>query len=337
MELSPESVSSTTFKIVKKGCDPDEVKSYLAQLASSFEAMQKHAAAMEARARAATARLQEIAAQPAAAAGPGQDEAVESISRALLLAQRTADTTLREATLEAAQITMKAKVEAQVLIDGAQGMLNRLLDDAKADARRTAEAERVQIESEVQSLEARRDFLLSDVESLEQHIVSQRERLRDVASALSDIVAKVPGGLADLHRPVISAGIAPNADLNNAIADHDAIADNDDEHNYDYDHADDHRAADVADSPAQVPASGSVQVDIDATPALGQPLPDAAALGSGELHPPVPMRAPTHSEALLVAPPTGSVIEGYYDVTQPMSRVSLGSLDETPPGFDRPS
>jgi cell division septum initiation protein DivIVA len=329
MELSPESVSSTTFKIVKKGCDPDEVKSYLAQLASSFEAMQKHAAAMEARARAATARLQEIAAQPAAAAGPGQDEAVESISRALLLAQRTADTTLREATLEAAQITMKAKVEAQVLVDGAQGMLNRLLDDAKADARRTAEAERVQIENEVQSLQARRDFLLSDVESLEQHIVSQRERLRDVASALSDIVAKVPGGLADLHRPVISASAASDNDAHSD--DHDIADDSADDGDDDGDDAE--ADVDIDEPQAQAPA----QVDIDATPALGQPMHDTAALGSGELHPPVPMRAPTHSEALLVAPPTGSVIEGYYDVTQPMSRVSLGALDDTPPGFDRPS
>ena len=49
MELSPQSVSSTTFKIVKKGYDPDEVRAYLAQLANSIETTQNQATAMEAR------------------------------------------------------------------------------------------------------------------------------------------------------------------------------------------------------------------------------------------------------------------------------------------------
>src|SRR4051794_41978752 len=74
MELSPQSVSGTTFKIVKRGYDPDEVRAYLGQLAGSIETMQNQTAAMEARARAAVSRLQEIAAQtpsqPAAAAEP---------------------------------------------------------------------------------------------------------------------------------------------------------------------------------------------------------------------------------------------------------------------------
>ena len=65
MELSPQSVASTTFKTVKKGYDPDEVRAYLGQLATAIESAQSQASAMEARARAAVARLQELAAQPA--------------------------------------------------------------------------------------------------------------------------------------------------------------------------------------------------------------------------------------------------------------------------------
>lgn len=270
MELSPDSVSGTTFRIVKKGCDPEEVRTYLAQLAVSFEAMQKHAAAMEARARAATARLQEIAAQPAVApAGPTQDEAADSISRAMLLAQRTADTTIREADIEATQIITRAKAEAQILVDSGQGALNRMLDEAKHDARKAAEGELKRVEDEVASMLARRDFLLSDVEHLEQHIVTQRERLRDVASALNDLVSRVPGGLADLRRPLISAVSEHNADT----------ADSDD--------------SDASDDAVDT-------VDIDGTPAWGMAPPDPAraALLAGAEHAPLPMVVPENAQEL---------------------------------------
>ena len=280
MELSPDSVSGTTFRIVKKGCDPEEVRTYLAQLAVSFEAMQKHAAAMEARARAATARLQEIAAQPTVApAGPTQDEAADSISRAMLLAQRTADATIREAELEAMQITTRAKAEAQVLIDSGQGALNRMLDEAKHDARKAAEGELKRVDDEVASMLAQRDFLLSDVEHLEQHIVTQRERLRDVASALNDLVSRVPGGLADLRRPLISAVSEHTADT----------ADADDAHETN---------------------SSSDTVDIDGTPAWGMapPEPEHAALLAGDERAPLPMVVPDNAQELYdVTQPTARV------------------------------
>lgn len=300
MELSPDSVSGTTFRIVKKGCDPEEVRTYLAQLAVSFEAMQKHAAAMEARARAATARLQEIAAQPAVApAGPTNDEAADSISRAMLLAQRTADTTVREAEIEAAQIITRAKAEAQILVDSGQGALNRMLDEAKHDARKAAEGELKRVEDEVASMLARRDFLLSDVEHLEQHIVTQRERLRDVASALNDLVSRVPGGLADLRRPLISAVSEHNADT----------ADSDD--------GDDHSDSDSEDTVDTV--------DIDGTPAWGMapPDPERAALLAGAEHAPLPMVVPDNAQEL-------------YDVTQPIPRVRFAAAEDLPDGSGRP-
>lgn len=300
MELSPDSVSGTTFRIVKKGCDPEEVRTYLAQLAVSFEAMQKHAAAMEARARAATARLQEIAAQPAVApAGPTNDEAADSISRAMLLAQRTADTTVREAEIEAAQIITRAKAEAQILVDSGQGALNRMLDEAKHDARKAAEGELKRVEDEVASMLARRDFLLSDVEHLEQHIVTQRERLRDVASALNDLVSRVPGGLADLRRPLISAVSEHNADT----------ADSDD--------GDDHSDSDSEDTVDTV--------DIDGTPAWGMAPPDPAraALLAGAEHAPLPMVVPDNAQEL-------------YDVTQPIPRVRFAAAEDLPDGSGRP-
>ena len=229
MELSPQSVASTTFKTVKKGYDPDEVRAYLAQLATAIEGTQSQAAAMEARARAAVARLQEIAAQPATAVAPGPTAIVapvaaveesETISRTLLLAQRTADTTIAEAEGMAARIREDAEAEARYAVDNARETQVRLIEEAKAEARKAGEGQRIQIESEVQALLARREFLLSDVDHLEQHVITHRERLRDVAGALTDLVDNANGGLSELRRPLMSAVNA--ADAHGVDADPDA-------------------------------------------------------------------------------------------------------------------
>ncbi len=224
MELSPQSVASTTFTTVKKGYDPGEVKAYLARLATSIEATQTQAAAMEARARAAVARLQELVAQPGAQSAPapvatpvaptaapvlaepdtGSDEA-HTISRTLLLAQRTADTAIAEANAEAKKIREDAAADARRTLEEAKQTQGRLVEEAKAEARRASEDQRVQIDSEVQSLLARREFLLSDVEHLEHHVIGHRNRLRDVAASLSTIVDSPTGGLADVRRPLMSA------------------------------------------------------------------------------------------------------------------------------------
>lgn len=210
MELSPQSVASTTFKTVKKGYDPDEVRAFLAQLATSIESTQAQATAMEARARAAVARLQELAASQATAASPaptsstGVDES-QTISRTLLLAQRTADNTIAEAEADAKRIRDEADAEARDTLESARETQIRLIDESKSDARRAGEAARIQIESEVQALLARREFLLSDVDHLEQHTMTHRDRLREVASELAGIIERGPGGLADLRRPLMSA------------------------------------------------------------------------------------------------------------------------------------
>ena len=228
MEFSPQSVSNKSFEIVKKGYEPLAVKKYLAELAAAIEASQNEAAAMEARARAAVARLQELSNQQAAAASSSSSVAPsaatiaapapaavapvaatvaesETISRTLLLAQRTADATRADAEAEARRVTESARTEAQKVIDAARHQAGRVLEESKAEARQAGEGERLKVEGEVQSLLARREFLVSDVEHLEQHTVTHRERLREVIASLQDIIGRAPGGLADLRRPLVSA------------------------------------------------------------------------------------------------------------------------------------
>ncbi len=102
-----------------------------------------------------------------------------------------------------------ARDDASANLDTARAEAAKLVEDAKAEARKAGEAERVQVEGEVQALLARRDFLESDVDHLEQYLVAQRERLVEVAATLTDLAQKVPGGLADMRRPLLSAAAEP--------------------------------------------------------------------------------------------------------------------------------
>jgi DivIVA domain-containing protein len=208
MEMNPQRVRSAEFKTVRKGVDPDEVRVFLGDVADELERAQNQSTAMEARARAAVARLQEISERGEAPAPVTVDASVdeaETISRTLLLAQRTADTTVAEARAEAARLLAEAGEQAARTLDSTREMAAQLLAEAREEAREVGEAERVAIAGEVDSLKARRDFLESDVDHLEAFLVDQRARIREAATTLLDVAERVPGGLGETRRPLLSA------------------------------------------------------------------------------------------------------------------------------------
>jgi DivIVA domain-containing protein len=195
MAISPHDIRARQFTTVKRGgYDQREVEAFRTAAAEALEHATQEATAMEARARAAVARLQELQQQPApsapaapdaASAAPGAvaPEEAETISRTLLLAQRTADHAIAEAESEA----------------------NQIIETAKAESRKAGEAERVRVEGEVQALLARRDFLESDVEHLDQFLAAQRDRITAVATDLNEITTRVGNGLGAMRRPQLSA------------------------------------------------------------------------------------------------------------------------------------
>ena len=208
MEMSPQRVRSAEFKTVRKGADPDEVKVFLNDVADELERAQNQSTAMEARARAAVARLQEVsdtAAAPEPATVDASVDEAETISRTLLLAQRTADTTVAEARGEAARIVGAANAESATTLDSTREMAAQLLDEARIEARRLGESERFAIAGEVEALRARRDFLEADVEQLELFLTEQRNRLREAATSIVEITERVPGGLGEARPPLLSA------------------------------------------------------------------------------------------------------------------------------------
>jgi DivIVA domain-containing protein len=220
MELTPSQISGASFRTVRKGYDPAEVDGFLRDAAAALEQAQQQATAMEARARAAVARLQEQQQQPVpvsepvpAAAEPerapremqlGADEA-ETISRTLLLAQRTADSTVAEAEAEAERLRTAARLESESTLDSTREMSARLVEEARVEARKASETERVAAANAVESLKARREFLLGDVDQLESFLVEQRERLRGAARQLEALCERVPSGLGHVGAPVLSA------------------------------------------------------------------------------------------------------------------------------------
>ena len=228
MDLTPSQVASASFRTIRKGYDPDEVAAFLQQAAKALEDSQQQATAMEARARAAVARLQEVnAAAEKSALNKALDDAgapdsadvvhvspdeAETISRTLVLAQRTADAAIADAKAEAERLLNDSRAESEATLDSTREMSAKLLDDARAEARKASEAERLAAENEVQSLVARREFLVGDVDQLEQFLIEQRERLRTAARQLEAMCEQVPAGLGHVRPPVLSASDDPPGD-----------------------------------------------------------------------------------------------------------------------------
>jgi DivIVA domain-containing protein len=207
VSLNPQRIRDTRFKPVKRGYDPAEVDAFLEEAAASLEAAQNDATAMEARARAAVARLQELSqagGETGVAPRASVDES-ETISRTLLLAQRTADSTIADAQTEADRLLEAARDQAAQGVTAANEEAARLVEEARLEARRSGESERVQVEGEVQALLARRDFLESDVDQLEQYLLAQKERITEAVHELTELCQRVPGGLGEMRRPLLSA------------------------------------------------------------------------------------------------------------------------------------
>src|SRR5262245_57222706 len=165
MDLTPSQVATASFRTVRKGYDPDEVDAFLQRASKALEQAQQAATSMEARARAAVARLQEVASaaerEPVADDTGDRPEVVHvstdeaaTISRTLVLAQRTADATIADANDEADRILTEARAESQSTLDSTREMSAKLMEDARAEARDASEAERQAIDNEVPSLVA---------------------------------------------------------------------------------------------------------------------------------------------------------------------------------------
>ena len=195
MELTPQTLHAVEFREARRGgYNTRDVDDFLERVAAGVGHLHERLREVVARAEAAEARLVDAqrqldevqrrgpaaaAATPAGAPSVGPSETDDTLRRTLVLAQRTADATIKE-----------AKQEANRLIDEARAEASRTRMAAEDDARRGADQARVSVEAELDGL------------------IDQRERIRIGISELRRIVDDegqlstdpVPG-LADIDRP----------------------------------------------------------------------------------------------------------------------------------------
>jgi DivIVA domain-containing protein len=198
MELSPKAITGVQFRTARKGYDPEEVRAFLAQLARGVETIQAQAAASDARARSAVAKLQEMASRE-------EPDPGDAIKRTLLLAQRTADSAVAEAQDQAKVIVSDAEEQSRTMLAEAQTKSEQMVNDAESDARRAGSAEKARLDAEIAGLTSRRNELHSEASRLEGQIGAQRGR---ISSAIADLqnVLDQPAGLQTSALPPPSSG-----------------------------------------------------------------------------------------------------------------------------------
>lgn len=176
MELSPQALHDVEFREARRGgYNTRDVDDFLERVAVGVGQVQDRLREAYHRAEAAEGRLAEMQRQldelqrrGPVESGPG--DADETLRRTLVLAQRTADATIKE-----------AKDEANRLLTEARDEVAQARAAAESDAHRDARAE-------LEHLSSRRDALLSDLETLEQHVDAQRNRIRESVGDLQQLL-----------------------------------------------------------------------------------------------------------------------------------------------------
>src|SRR5579871_344980 len=177
MELTPQTLRDVEFREKLRGYHPDDVDDFLEEVAVALDGLLARLRAAEAAGGAgagAAATAAAFAAAPVPASAPGGAESTLSegtLSRAILLAQRTADIAIAEAEESARQILDEARAEA-----------DRVLADTQAKVAAMTEEARTAAEASVAELEQRRAALDREVSSLSSWAMKQRDTLRDVLS-----------------------------------------------------------------------------------------------------------------------------------------------------------
>lgn len=210
----------------------DRVLENLAPLADEVDVLVGRLSEAERRAAAAEARVMEGGGPapvqqpepeptPAPVAPPSAENFDETLSKTLLLAQRTADATVEEAKGEAARIVAAAEAEAAAtreaveqeaasmraaaadersasieqanrevaaMIDAARSTIDAKVAEAEAELAESHTSARNDLVEQIGSLQLARDALALDVEHFEGHLSSRREVIRTALAELNEVV-----------------------------------------------------------------------------------------------------------------------------------------------------
>jgi DivIVA domain-containing protein len=213
MELSSQAINGIEFDQVRKGYDPEQVKSFLSRVGAAVDEMRSHLVASDARARAAMARVQELSAREPVAVGSAD---TDIISKTLLMAQRTADAHVADAQKSADATLADADTRSKSMLAESEARSAELIRQAELMATS-------HMESELRTLKERKAALSNEVDQLNERIVAERERVAAVIESLQRLL-RSPEGLGTLSYRPAPAADAPAAFLGDqhdeAIGDH---------------------------------------------------------------------------------------------------------------------
>ena len=209
---SAEQISRREFATVRRGYDPQQVRAYLASIATQVGTLERELSQLRLEAGSAAARNEprsEPSAERAKVAAPGpaapSADPYESLSK-------------RFATL----IEM-ADQEAERILDSARSDAARTLDEA------TSEADRIRVDAQANAEEARQEGtdLLERAKTESDRLLSGlADRRRGLVAQLQEMRGKLVAVAEDLAGPIEAAtrADAEDADLGETDADDDADA-----------------------------------------------------------------------------------------------------------------
>ncbi|MHB8439096.1 MAG: DivIVA domain-containing protein [Acidimicrobiales bacterium] len=163
-----DSLRSVEFRQTLRGYHIDDVDEYLERVAVEADALQEQFRQMADRLRQAGERIAQLEGQrQPSTERPSSGGAEETLQRTLLLAQKFVDQTQAD-----------AEASARATLEEAQQRARALVSDAEAEAKDVVEHAQGRLRDEVSRLEALRDKLVADVETVSHYLDAERARLR---------------------------------------------------------------------------------------------------------------------------------------------------------------
>jgi DivIVA domain-containing protein len=212
MDLTTELLDNAAFREAKRGgYNTQDVDEFIEQV--KVEYGHHDALVREARQRIETAESRvaeaERRASEANERAMATSDADDTLKRTLVLAQRTADAAIKEAEEQASRTLSSAQDQAARMLADAQETTARARAEAESEARKAQEEARRRVLSELRDLEAARDQLHADVDTLERHLEEQRDRLRHSTRELQRLLDD-PDALREVEVPVVSRVVVPS-------------------------------------------------------------------------------------------------------------------------------
>ena len=216
MDLSPQRVRSAAFKTVRKGYDPDEVDAFLEEVADGARAAPRTRRRRWRRGpgprsrgcrRCREGRRRRPAAPPAPIERPNGRPAgqTETISRTLVLAQRTADSTDRRGAGRSRPVARRPPATKPTRPSTPPARWRPAARRGPGRGPPAGEAER--LAGRERGAVAARPAAISSVRCRPARAVPGRpaRAARRRAATLNELIERVPGGLGDVRRPLLSA------------------------------------------------------------------------------------------------------------------------------------